>query len=259
VAAGQVIVHGALACGLFALTFAVTAGGTAALWPLIAGMALLSMASLVGLAVVVPPDRLVVDAELHAGLVPLANLGSVGLAVIALGSVLAARLPSHVIRRLADVQTWRAVAGAHAGGVVVYLGSVALVDVFQVRVVPGASTSEIATQAQVALSIAWVLTGAILFAIGLLRRNDVARRMGLALLALATLKVFVVDLSAVDVAYRVLSFIGIGVVLLGSSFLASRVLDRDAGGSPAASGPAGATADGPPALEAGEQDAVTTA
>jgi uncharacterized membrane protein len=255
---GQVIVHAALACGLFALTIAVAAGGAAALWPLVAGLAMLSIASLVGFAVVVPLDRLVVDGQVHAGLVPLANLGSVGLALIAIASFVAARLPSRVIRRLADVETWRALATTYAGSVLVYLGSVALVDLFQSRVVPGVASSEIATQAQVALSIAWVVTGAILFAIGLLRRFDLARRMGLALLALATLKVFVVDLSALDVAYRVLSFIGIGVVLLGSSFLASRILDRDGGSSSAAAGPGGAMEDGAPGPEPGEPDAAAS-
>jgi uncharacterized membrane protein len=112
---------------------------------------------------------------------------------------------------------------------VLYLASVALVDLFQVTVTDGSDVREIATQAQVALSIAWVLAGAALFAIGLWRRIATVRRLGLALLTLATVKVFVVDLSAVDVAYRVLSFLGIGLVLLASSFLASRFRDRAVG------------------------------
>ena len=204
--------------------------GAAALWLLVAGMALLSIASLVGFFVVVPLDRLVVDDRAHAGLVPLVNPAR------SVSRPSPSRRSSPPVCRRdhpaagVDVATWRSTATAAGTAVLVYLGSVALVDLFQLRVAPGASSSEIATQAQVALSIAWVLSGAILFAIGLVRRNDLARRMGLALLALATLKVFVVDLSALDVAYRVLSFIGIGVVLLGSSFLASRILDRDGGG-----------------------------
>ena len=38
---------------------------------------------------------------------------------------------------------------------------------------------------------------------------------GLGLLTLDTLKLFIVDLASVDVSYRVLSFIGVGLVLLG--------------------------------------------
>jgi hypothetical protein len=39
---------------------------------------------------------------------------------------------------------------------------------------------------------------------------------------LATAKVFLFDLASLDVAYRVLSFIGLGGVLLASSFVAAR-------------------------------------
>jgi uncharacterized membrane protein len=65
--------------------------------------------------------------------------------------------------------------------------------------------------------------GGALFAVGLLRDVAAARLFGLGLLGLATLKVFVVDLAELDVAYRVLSFIGLGLVLLGSSLFATRV------------------------------------
>jgi uncharacterized membrane protein len=64
--------------------------------------------------------------------------------------------------------------------------------------------------------------GAATFAVGVVRRRRVARRFGLGLLSLVTVKVFVVDLGSVDVAYRVLSFLGMGLVLLGSAFLAGR-------------------------------------
>jgi uncharacterized membrane protein len=72
------------------------------------------------------------------------------------------------------------------------------------------------------LSIAWVLMGAAAFAVGVVRGVSLARVFGLGLLSLATAKVFLFDLAALDVAYRVLSFIGLGGVLLASSFVASR-------------------------------------
>ena len=49
------------------------------------------------------------------------------------------------------------------------------------------------------------------------------RRAGLALLGLATAKVFIVDLAALDVAYRVLSLVGLGVLLLVSALVYARL------------------------------------
>jgi len=55
------------------------------------------------------------------------------------------------------------------------------------------------------------------------RRWTPARIFGLALLGLVTLKVFIVDLAALDVAYRVLSFVALGILLLGAAYLYSRL------------------------------------
>ena len=45
------------------------------------------------------------------------------------------------------------------------------------------------------------------------------RDAGLGLLALATAKVFLVDLASLDVAYRVLSLAALGLLLLASAWL----------------------------------------
>ena len=57
--------------------------------------------------------------------------------------------------------------------------------------------------------------GVVAFVAGLRLRIDDLRRGGLALLALATAKVFLFDLAALDVAYRVISLIALGLLLLG--------------------------------------------
>ena len=57
---------------------------------------------------------------------------------------------------------------------------------------------------------------------GFARRWTPARIFGLALLGVVTLKVFIVDLAALDVAYRVLSFVALGILLLGAAYLYSR-------------------------------------
>jgi uncharacterized membrane protein len=177
------------------------------------------------LTVVTRPGRLLVDPHRTGGIVPLLNTASLALAAVAVALgvgawVLTRWSPARPAGAGRDPLASGAIAAA--GAVILYLVSIAIVDAFQTRVTPSTSSSEIATQAQVALSIAWVLVGAGAFAIGLVRRVGVARGFGLGLLGLATAKVFLFDLAALDVSYRVLSFLGLGGVLLASSFVAAR-------------------------------------
>ena len=58
---------------------------------------------------------------------------------------------------------------------------------------------------------------------GLRLRIDDLRHGGLALLALATAKVFLFDLSALDVAYRVISLVALGILLLTSAWVWQRL------------------------------------
>jgi uncharacterized membrane protein len=109
-----------------------------------------------------------------------------------------------------------------AGAVLMYGLSVALVDVFALRVARGAPLVATANQAQVALSIVWAALGGAAFVAGVMRWGRPWRAFGLALLALATAKVFLVDLQALDAAYKVPSFIGLGILLLLSSFIYQR-------------------------------------
>jgi hypothetical protein len=110
-----------------------------------------------------------------------------------------------------------------AGVTVVYLLSVAVVDVFALRIGGPVPVTELRTQAQVALSVLWASLGVVAFMAGLWFRLDDLRRGGLALLAVATAKVFLFDLSALDVAYRVVSLIALGLLLLVSAWLWQRL------------------------------------
>jgi len=70
---------------------------------------------------------------------------------------------------------------------------------------------------------AWfMLFGAILLAIGFGRRSAFLRWQGLVLLAFSVAKVFLVDMSALSQGYRILSFLGLGVLLLAVSFVYQR-------------------------------------
>jgi uncharacterized membrane protein len=215
---------------------AITAFGLAAFvrrdaWAWVAsaawGVTLVGLAALEVLTVVAPTRRLAVDPTRVGSVMPLVNGESLALIAIAVAFGVAAWLfrrrpttqPLATERRYAQLT---ATAAASAGATLVYLLSIAIVDAFQTRLGSGIAPDEIATQAQVALSIAWVLIGAGAFATGLVRRIPLARVFGLGLLSVATIKVFLFDLSSLDVAYRVMSFIGLGGVLLASSFVAAR-------------------------------------
>jgi uncharacterized membrane protein len=121
-------------------------------------------------------------------------------------------------------EEWARYAAAFAGALIVYLLSVGVVDEFQRQVGDGTDLTALQKRAQVGLSILWAALGGASFAAGVARRIRQARIFGLGLLGLATAKVFIVDLSSLDASYRVLSFIGLGLLLLGSSYLYQRVI-----------------------------------
>ena len=183
------------------------------------------LALCVTLAAVAPPSRLAVDASTHFGGLPFFSGASLALAALIAFVSVAWRLQSD-----APWARWLPVA---AGGLAVYLLSVGVVDVFQRRVGDASDLAALRKQAQVALSILWGVLGVGAFLAGITRRVALLRVAGLVLLALTTLKVFILDLASLDASYRVLSFVGLGVLLLVSSFAYQRLmppLSRDGEG-----------------------------
>ena len=75
---------------------------------------------------------------------------------------------------------------------------------------------------QLSLSIVWALYASGLLVAGRVRRLRLLRLMGLALLSLTTLKAFFWDLSSLDRAYRIISFIMLGAILLVVSYFYQR-------------------------------------
>jgi len=164
-------------------------------------------------AVVAPPYRLVVQSV--KGTEP-AILNGAMLALAALTAAFIARAflpPRNLDTRIAQIL---------AGVAGVYLLSIGTVDLFQANLGGDIALEELRKQAQVALSVLWAVVGVAGFVIGLVRQSSNARLFGLGLLTLVTGKVFIVDLAALDVAYRVLSFLALGLLLLGAAYLASR-------------------------------------
>lgn len=76
--------------------------------------------------------------------------------------------------------------------------------------------------AQFTYSAFFMLFGAVLLLLGFLRRSAFLRWQALVLLAIAIGKVFTVDVSQLSQGYRILSFLGLGALLLAVSFAYQR-------------------------------------
>jgi uncharacterized membrane protein len=71
-------------------------------------------------------------------------------------------------------------------------------------------------------SAIWLAYGACLMTFGFWRRSAFVRWQALALIAFTIGKVFLFDVSALQQGYRVLSFVGLGVVLMAISYVYHR-------------------------------------
>jgi hypothetical protein len=175
-------------------------------------------AAIVALGIVAPPSRLVVG----PAVIPWLKVAqtAISIAAVAFGTaVLGFRWPQPTYRR------WVRYA---AGVLVVYLVSVLAVDIVGARIGGAIAVEELRTQGQVVLSVLWAALGVGAFMYGIRSRRSELRQGGLVLLAVATSKVFLFDLAALDVAYRVISFIALGLLLLVSAWLWQRAQPKAA-------------------------------
>jgi len=76
------------------------------------------------------------------------------------------------------------------------------------------------------LTIAWALEAVTLLVAGFPLRERVLRLSGLVLLCVGVLKVFFYDLSTLSRPYQILSFVALGVALLGASAFYTRFRER---------------------------------
>jgi uncharacterized membrane protein len=164
------------------------------------------------LAVEAPPDGLRTP-------VPDFARAAAGIAIVGVAAVALAWLARGVdLDRALDVDVgadrlYLAVAAVAA----VYLPSLGIVAAF------GRDELEPDQTAQVLLSAFWAVTGLAGIVVGLLRDVRVLRLGALGLLGLAVVKVFVYDLSELESLYRALSFIALGLLLLGGAFAYQRL------------------------------------
>jgi uncharacterized membrane protein len=106
---------------------------------------------------------------------------------------------------------------AVAATAAVYLPSLVIVSAFDGDELEPGQTP------QVLLSAFWAVVGLTGIVLGLLRDLRLLRLGGLALLLLAAAKVFAYDLSELESIYRALSFIALGLLLLGGAFAYQRI------------------------------------
>lgn len=80
------------------------------------------------------------------------------------------------------------------------------------------------------LSMIWGLHAAVLIVLGFWRRLQGIRWFGLGFLGIVIFKVFLYDLSNLNTPYRILSFMGLGIILLAVSWLYHRYKNQIRGG-----------------------------
>jgi len=82
---------------------------------------------------------------------------------------------------------------------------------------------EIITSAEIySYSVAWLLTGIGLLVIGIMRESKMVRLASLGMMILVVGKVFLYDASELEGLYRVFSFFGLGLCLIGLSYFYTR-------------------------------------
>jgi uncharacterized membrane protein len=138
-------------------------------------------------------------------------------ASIAIGACAAAAFAVGACARRISPDGARVACFAGATGLV-YLGSVLIVDTVGVY-----GLGETRQAGQAWLSAFWTVTGLGAVVAGLLRRKADLRLAGLALLGVAIVKVWTYDLAELDELTRVLSFIGLGILLLIGAFAYQRI------------------------------------
>ncbi len=78
---------------------------------------------------------------------------------------------------------------------------------------------------QLSLSLIWMLYATFLIVVGFRKGYKPMRYMALALFAVTILKVFFIDLSSLEAFYRIISFIVLGIILIGVSLLYQKYKD----------------------------------
>ena len=167
---------------------------------------------------------------------PLANLqAAVGILLLVLTAYITWREQRTTIAELGEAKdklVRRAVGWAIVAALGLWLGSL---EIDRYCGLPTTNTAGAAMARQTGFSIWWGLYAIVLLAIGFVKRTPAVRYAGLGLLTITLGKVLIVDMKQVEYVYRVLSFLAVGLLLMGTS-VAYAKLSRRLGGEGTSSG-----------------------
>jgi uncharacterized membrane protein len=179
----------------------------------VAALAFLAFAAIHAIVFEAPPVSLVTGlmGPLAAGLA----LGSVAGCLALIGAWAADESPklATALRGLAALTA-------------LYLASTLVVSPFESDAAVDSALLSAHQQGQMVLSVFWALVGVGTVVVGLRRDLAIVRSAGLALLGVAVTKVFLFDLAMLTSGYRVVSFIGLGLLLLGGALAWQRLRPR---------------------------------
>jgi uncharacterized membrane protein len=115
---------------------------------------------------------------------------------------------------------------ADAAVALLYLASALVVTPFESGNAVDSALLSAHQQGQMVLSVFWALVGVGTLVVGLRRDIYVLRLAALGLLGLTVVKVFLFDLATLTSVYRVVSFIGLGLLLLVGAYVWQRMRPR---------------------------------
>jgi uncharacterized membrane protein len=173
----------------------------------------LALAALHAVSVEAPPVSLVT------------GLADPAAAVAALAAVAAAALTlaGWLTEEDAEAAT---VLRAAAALTLLYLASAAVVTPFESDAAVDSALLSAHQQGQMVLSVFWGVVGVGTIVVGLRRDLTAVRIAGLALVGVTVTKLFLFDLATLTAGYRVVSFIGLGLLLLGGALVWQRLRPR---------------------------------
>lgn len=146
-------------------------------------------------------------------------------AIVALGAVAAAAL---LAGEGAGGLHGSVAAGLRTGAAVIllYLASGLIVTPFESGSAVDSALLSAHQQGQMVLSVFWALVGVGTLVVGLRRDLRALRLAALTLLGVAVAKVFLFDLATLTSLYRVVSFVGLGMLLLVAAYVWQRLRPR---------------------------------
>ena len=158
---------------------------------------------------------------------PMFNLqAGVGLLVIVLLSFVAWREPRVATSGWCDSRDFmvcRTLGWSMVALAGLWLGSLEIDRFFAL---PSTNPADAAMARQTAFSIYWGVYALVLLALGFAKRTAAVRYAGLGLLTITLGKVLIVDLAKVEYVYRVLSFLGVGILLMATSVAYAKLSKR---------------------------------